>query len=56
METIHVQLSDERIYFVVAEVFGQYNLLKFVDVFDDEFSASWTPINNSGEVLILNKT
>jgi hypothetical protein len=39
----------------VTEIFGQNNLLKLVDVLDDELSASRAPVNNAGKVLILNK-
>lgn len=56
VESIHVQLSDEGVYFVMAEIFGQNNLLELIDVLDDEFSACGAPVNDSWELLILNKT
>jgi hypothetical protein len=39
MESIHVELSDKTIDFVVSEIFWKDYLLKLVDVLDDEFSA-----------------
>jgi len=39
----------------VTEKFRENNLLKLVDVLNDELSARWAPVNNSREVLILNK-
>ena len=36
VEAIHVELSNERIHFAVAEVSGKNDGLELVDVFDDE--------------------
>lgn len=36
VEAIHVELSNEAINFVVAEVTWQYHLLKFSHIFDHE--------------------
>jgi hypothetical protein len=36
VEAVHVELSDERVHFAVAEVPGQDDGLELVDVLDDE--------------------
>ena len=36
VEAVHVELSDERVHFAVAEVSGQDDGLELVDVLDDE--------------------
>ena len=46
VEAVHVELSNETVDLVVPEVFGKHNLLKLVDVLDDEFSACARPVNN----------
>jgi hypothetical protein len=38
METIHVELSDKAVNFVMSEVFGEDDLLEFVNISDDELS------------------
>ena len=54
MKTIHVELSNEAIHFVVSEVSRKDNLLKFIDILDDEFKSGWGPVGNFRELLILN--
>jgi len=39
VKTIHVELSDKGVHFTVSKVFWQHNLLEFVDILNDEFSA-----------------
>ncbi len=55
METIHVQLPNKTINFFMPEIFGENNLLKFIDVFDDKFFAICPPEYNFCVFLILNK-
>jgi hypothetical protein len=47
VETIHIQLSDEAVDFVVSKEFGEHNLLKLVDVLDDELCSCGGPIDDS---------
>jgi hypothetical protein len=37
MEAVHVELSNEAVHLVVAEVVRQDDFFEFHDVFDDEF-------------------
>lgn len=55
METVHVQLSDEAVDLVVAEVAREDNLLELVDVFDDELNARWRPVCDFIELFVLGK-
>ena len=50
MKTIHVKLSDETIDFIVTEEAWEYNLLKFLCIFDDELKSIGRPVDN---LLIL---
>ena len=54
VKTIHVELANETIYFLVAEILGEHNFLKLVDVFDDEILAGCSPEYNFSVFLILN--
>ncbi len=54
MKPIHVELANETIYFLVAEILGEHNFLKLVDVFDDEILAGCSPEYNFSVFLILN--
>jgi len=53
VKPIHVQLSYKTIHLVMPEIFGQDELLKFGDVFDDELSAVGGPVNNFMELFDL---
>jgi hypothetical protein len=53
VEAIHVELSDEGIYFAVSKVLRQHNLLKPIDIFDDKFRSRRSPICNFGKFIIL---
>lgn len=56
VEPVHVELTYERVHFVVAEVLGQYYLLELGDILDDELCARGSPICNLGEIFILHPT
>lgn len=53
VEAVHVELPDERVHFVVAEVAGQYDLLELVDVLDHELRPIARPKNYLPELLLL---
>ena len=53
VETVHVELSDERVHFIVSKVSGEYDGLELVGVFDDELIACGGPVCNFGKLLIL---
>ncbi len=36
VEAVHVELSNEGVHFLMAEVAGKHDLLEFDHVFDDE--------------------
>lgn len=55
VETVHVELTDEAVNFVVSEVFREHDLLKPADVFDNKLGSSWSPIDNLRKLLILNQ-
>ena len=55
MEAVHVQLPDEAVDFVVAEIARQDNLLELRNILDDELAARWSPKSNLVELIILNK-
>lgn len=38
MEAIHVELANEAVDLVVAEIAGKNNLLELVDILDDELN------------------
>ena len=44
VETIHVQLPNEAVHFLVAEVVGQDDFLELEDVLDDELGAAAGPV------------
>jgi hypothetical protein len=46
VKTIHIELPDKTVNFVMSEIFGQHYFLKFVDIADDELAAIGGPINN----------
>ena len=50
VEAVHVELPDEAVHFVVAEVAGQYDFLELLDVLDDEFQAVAGPVD---DLLVL---
>ena len=54
MKPIHVELANEAVDFLVPEILGQDNLLKFVDIFDDKILAGGPPEYNFSVFLILN--
>lgn len=41
MKAIHVKLSNEAVDFVMPEISRQNNLLKLVDILDDELYTCW---------------
>ena len=53
VEAIHIELSNEGIYFTVPKVLRQHNLLKLVDIFDDKLGARGSPVGNFGKFIIL---
>jgi hypothetical protein len=55
MEAIHVQLPDKAVDFIMPKIARQDNLLKFVDIFDDEIESGCRPICDFVELIILNK-
>ena len=55
VEAVHVELANEGVHFGVAEVAGEDDGLKFVDVFDDELSSGRGPVGNLGKLFILTK-
>ncbi len=55
VEAIHVELSHERVDFVVPEVFGKHDLLEFDHVFDHELQAARSPVNYFVVLLVLAK-
>jgi hypothetical protein len=50
METIHVELPDEAVHFVVSEVAREDDFLEFFDVLYDEFESVRCPVD---DLLIL---
>jgi hypothetical protein len=55
VEAIHVELSDEAVHLVMAEIPRKNILLELCDIFDDKFNSRWGPVNNFGKLVILNK-
>jgi triphosphoribosyl-dephospho-CoA synthetase len=53
VEAVHVELADEAVDLVVAEVAGEDELLEAVDVLDDELLARGCPEGDLAELLIL---
>lgn len=54
VEAVHVELPDEAVHFVVAEVPGQYDFLQLLDILDDEFQAVARPVDNLLVLFHLN--
>lgn len=54
VEAVHVELPDEAVHFVVAEVPGQYDFLQLLDILDDEFQAVAGPVDNLLVLFHLN--
>ena len=53
MKPIHIELSNKGVNFGVSEVSREDNILKLVDVFDNEFLARGGPKNDFTVVRIL---
>ena len=45
VKAVHVELTDETVHLVMAEVFGEDNFLEFGDVLDGELSSVRGPVN-----------
>lgn len=54
VEAVHVELPDEAVHFVVAEVPGQYDFLQLLDILDDKFQAVAGPVDNLLVLFHLN--
>lgn len=54
VEAVHVELPDEAVHFVVAEVPGQYDFLQLLDILDDELKAVARPVDNLLVLFHLN--
>ena len=56
MKSIHVELPDEAIHFIVPEVFWQDDFLEFGCIFDHELQAARRPVNYLLVLFVLNQT
>lgn len=50
MKTIHIELSDKAIHFIMSEIFRENNFLKFSDIFDSELSSVRRPVYNFNKI------
>jgi hypothetical protein len=53
VEAVHVELPDEAVDLVVAEVAGEHDLLELVDVLDHELEAGGRPVCDLVELFVL---
>jgi hypothetical protein len=53
VEIVHVELADEGLITVVAEVLGEQFPFEPLNVLDDEGGARFTPMYNFGVILVL---
>ena len=53
MKAVHIELSDEAVHFVVAEVAGEDQLLEASDILDDELHAISAPVDDFGPFVIV---
>ena len=54
VEAVHVELPDEAVDFVVAEVAGEHDFLQLLDILDDELEAVAGPVDNLLVLFHLN--
>ena len=54
MKAVHVELPDEAVHLAVPEEPWEHNLLKFIDVLDDELAARGSPEYYLAELVALN--
>lgn len=53
METIHVELSDERVDISVSEIFGEDMVLKIIYLFDSKFTPVGHPVDDCFILFVL---
>jgi DNA-binding MltR family transcriptional regulator len=53
VKTIHVQLPDKAIHFVMTEIFRQDDLFEFDYVLDCELASTRRPIDDLEEIWLL---
>ena len=55
VEAVHVELPYETVDFIMPKVLRQDQLLKFIDILDDELASRWRPIGDLIVLVILHK-
>lgn len=53
MKSIHIQLSDKTVHFVVPEIFWKDYLFKFSNVLDGELRSVRRPIDDLDKIVYL---
>ena len=53
VKAIHIELTHKAVHLIMAEVFGEDDLLKFSDVLDGELSSVRRPVNYLNEIRNL---